>query len=457
MGSYSPYSVNEAEPPKWRPGEDIAAGGFVGMTLFLFLEVNLMIFRAFKKRRGLYFWSMQIGTLGVLMATVGTILKAFCLPSVSAIWPLHTLFILIGWAVYCTAQSLVLYSRLHLVMRNPRIQRYVLYMIVSTIFIFIIPHYVFVWPSYNALDREMSSLWSPREAIAQRYTQMGYTITESIISGLYIWSLVGLLRLKSNVRQRRVMSDLIYVNIVVIALDFLEVGFVYTNQIGISQPVQNFSYILKLRLEFLVLNQLMDVAARGMRRETFGKNRYYHRTNGKDEPAYDNAPIHGAESSPPIGQKDLSKTPGPTTLASSIPLSNSLSPPKSTYQIRRTNRSGSDVQNSGPESETESTSMDYIGIEERQSFSIDRKPLTQKGRDGAGFVDKTPPTFADFTRPSTWPSKNSKFLSFRQRLRSHRGNSDDDEDDEDGIELQLWERRGTAVVELPWFRTKVEV
>lgn len=275
MSSYSPYSINEADPPQWRQGEDIATGSFIGITLYLFVEVNVLIFRAFKRRRGLYFWSMQIGTLGILVETVGIILKYFTLPSNNAIWPLYTLFLAIGWAVYCTAQSLVLYSRLHLVMRNPRIQRYVLYMIVSTVLIFVVPHLVLMWPAYNTSDHEMSSLWSPREAIVQRYTQIGYTITESTISGLYIWSLVRLLRLKSNVRQQRVMSDLIYVNLVVIAFDILEVSFVYTNQLGISQPVQSFSYILKLRLEFVVLNQLMDVAARGMRRETFGKDRYF--------------------------------------------------------------------------------------------------------------------------------------------------------------------------------------
>ena len=271
MGSYSPYSINYSEPPKWRPGEDIAAGAFVGMTLYLFVEVNVVIFRAFKKRQGLYYWSMQIGSLGIFFNTVGIILKHFASPSTDAIWPLYTVLIIFGWGVYATAQSLVLYSRLHLVMRNQRTQRYVLYMIVSTIFIFNVPHLIFCWPAYNTSDHDMSSLWSPREAILERYTQIGYTITESIISGVYIWSLVPLLRLKSNLRQRRVMTDLIYVNVVVITSDILQVALRYTNQVGISLPIQTFSYILKLRLEFFVLNQLMDVAARGMGRGAFGK------------------------------------------------------------------------------------------------------------------------------------------------------------------------------------------
>ena len=196
MSSYSPYSIKLADPPKWRPGEDIAAGAFVGITLFLVVEVNVLIYRAFKKRQGLYFWSMQLGSLGIFISMLGLILKDFGSPRTDAIWPLYTLFTEAGWATYVTAQSLVLYSRLHLVMQNQKIQRYVFWMILSTIFTFILPTIVVAWPAYNTSDHEMSSVWSPRLAIVDRYTQIGYTITESIISGLYIWSLFRLLEIE---------------------------------------------------------------------------------------------------------------------------------------------------------------------------------------------------------------------------------------------------------------------
>ena len=450
MGSFSPYSINEADPPQWRPGEDIAAAAFVGITLYLFVEVNVVIFRAFKKRQGLYFWSMQIGSLGILMESVGIILKYFASPSTNAIWPLYTLLLAIGWGIYTTAQSLVLYSRLHLVMRNRRIQRYVLYMIVSTVFIFVVPHLILMWPAYNTSNHDMSSLWSPREAIVQRYTQLGYTITESIVSGLYIWSLVGLLRLKSNVRQRRVMTDLIYVNVVVIAFDILQVGFVYTNQLGISQPVQSFNYILKLRLEFVVLNQLMDIASRGTRRKTFEKNRYYQVANRRDMPSHDNAPPQDAINSGLINRKDSSKDPAQTTLPSSI------SSPKSTYQVRPANRSASYVQISGPEYESELNSLDHTGTADQKGLNGDSHPLTEPAKLGAGFFSKMPQGSKDSNNQSSGRSKGSKLLAFRRRDRSHPGNSGENEDDEEEIELQMWERGGIAVMDVPWFRSKVE-
>ena len=120
-----------------------------------------------------------------------------------------------------------------------------------------------------------------------RCTQVGFTITEIILNGIYIWSLVEIIRLKSRVlnsgiRQRRVMTDLMYVNVMAICLDTLTVVLVFLNQTGISHPIQTFSYILKFKLEFLVLNQIMAVAARGLRRFSVADRRYYHSfTSGK--------------------------------------------------------------------------------------------------------------------------------------------------------------------------------
>lgn len=459
MGSYSPYSINEAAPPKPRTGEEIASDVFLGISLYLVVEVNVLIFRAFKKRHGLYYWSIQIGALGILMESVGSMLKSFTSPSTNNIWIFYALLMEVGWTAYTTAFSLVLYSRLHLVVRSQRIQRYVFLMILSTIFTFIIPSWVVFWPSSNALDPKMSSKWSPRFAIVIRYTQIGYTITESIISGLYIWSLSRLLKLKFNVRQRRVMADLLCVNVMAIALDITQVTLIYTNQVGIRFHFQNFSYILKFRLEFAVLNQLMDLAARGMR-GSLGESRYHHTVKPKNTSSHDNAPSQEGIDSHLTMKKGFSKNPTQTTLAPSMPLSDSISSPKSTYQVEPTNRSGSDIQTSGQESEPSAKLFDHTGIADQKSFSRNGNSLTQKAKPGAGFFNKLRRTFQDFSHRSSGPSKesgNSKLVAFRRGDRSHRVDSGDNENDEGEFELQMWERRGTAVRNIPWFRSNVEV
>lgn len=63
------------------------------------------------------------------------------------------------------------------------------------------------------------------------------------------------------------MTNLIYVNIIAVRLDVLIMVLEFLNQTGISHSVQTFSYILKLKLEFMVLNQFVAVAAQGFRKK----------------------------------------------------------------------------------------------------------------------------------------------------------------------------------------------
>ena len=271
--SYSPYAVAEAEPPKWTAGEEVAAAAFVGMTFLLVLETNIEILRLFKRRTGLYYWAISIGSWTCAVNALGLILKNLTPGSRSA-WPFYTFLVSVGWAMYTVAQLTILYSRLHLVSESRRLQRAVLLMIVIVSPVIIIADWVVVWPAYNP-NRRLTSEWSPRLAIVERFAQLGFTTVEVAISGIYMYCLTHLLRDKSSVRQRRVMLDLIYVLVVAISLDIINVVLVFLNRIGLSHPIQTFSYALKLRLEFLVLNQLMAVAARGLQRDTFGERRYH--------------------------------------------------------------------------------------------------------------------------------------------------------------------------------------
>ncbi|KAK4690348.1 hypothetical protein P7C71_g6423, partial [Lecanoromycetidae sp. Uapishka_2] len=252
-GKYSVYSVAESSAPQWMHGEDLAAAAIVGVTFWLVLEVQVESLRAFKQWRGLYFWSIQLGVWGTFFDNIGICLKYFA-RDIKHLWPLDTAFIMGGWSVYSTAQLLVLYSRLHLVCRNQKIQRAMLWMPIVALVLFQIPTWVAVWPAYADIPR-VSSVWSPREAIMERFNQLGYTLAEVIISGTYIKCLLELLKTKSSVRQRRVMLDLIYVNIIVVGLDFIEIILIWLNINAIAHPIQTFSYIVKFRLEFVILNQ----------------------------------------------------------------------------------------------------------------------------------------------------------------------------------------------------------
>ncbi|KAL9598163.1 MAG: hypothetical protein Q9219_004660 [cf. Caloplaca sp. 3 TL-2023] len=265
---YSPYVAHEAASPKWNMGEKPAASAFIGMTLLLAPEVNIEVFRTFKRRTGLYYWSITIGSLACGVDAIGIILK-FLTPHTQNVWILYLLLVSIGWATFTVAQLLVLYSRLHLVTEDLRLRRKMLLMICVISPIVIIADWTVLWPAWNTWNQKLSDKWSPYHAIVERSGQLAFTCVELIISGVYIHALGRLLSVKSSVRQRRVMWDLKYVVILGVIFDVINVVLVFVNRIALSHPIQVFTYALKLRL--------MAVATRGLHRKTesFAEKRYH--------------------------------------------------------------------------------------------------------------------------------------------------------------------------------------
>lgn len=271
---YSIYSFEQAHGPKWLPGEDLGAAAFHAMTFLLVVDINIQIHYAFKRATGIYFWAMQVGSIGCFIDAIGTMMH-YLLPDFSRYWALYTFFSTVGWAVYTVAQLTVLYSRLHLVVQNEGVQRMAFWMIVLVSPPLTVADWIVIWPSYNPAG-DISGRWSVAAAVVERICQLGFSVVEVIINITYVVGLLSILRRRPTVRQRRVMLDLTYVNVLTMLLDILNIVLVYVNRVGISHPIQTFSYTLKLRLEFITLNQLMAVAARDVYRQTFENRRYHY-------------------------------------------------------------------------------------------------------------------------------------------------------------------------------------
>ena len=145
---------------------------------------------------------------------------------------------------------------------------------------------------------------------------------------------------------------------------------------------------MKLKLEFVVLNQLMAVAAKGVRRPTFAERRYH-------------------QPSASVGGKDVSG-------ASSKTLRSRLESDGST---------GDSVRELVVPSPTLSKAR---GIS-NDSGTQGRHDDADKGR---------------------WPM-NAKVK--KHRGKGAGGNADEDDEDEE-IGVHMWEKRGNLVMEVPWFK-----
>lgn len=236
------------------------------VALYNVLELNVIIFSVFKTRRGLYFWSFLVATWGIPFYAAGFLLK-FVVGSSTRI--LIVVLISIGWCCMVTGQSVVLYSRLHLVLWNQTYLRFVLAMIIFDAVVCHIPTIVMAAGANTANSTAFINAYSVYEKVQVTI----FFIQELTISALYITETAKLLRYEGSARGRapRVGSfqpHLIFVNAIVIVLDITVLALEYSNFYDIQTSYKAFTYSVKLKLEFSVLNRLVELA-KSARSSTF--------------------------------------------------------------------------------------------------------------------------------------------------------------------------------------------
>ena len=199
---------NHTNPPHSPTAVGLIAA-FCGIAYWTSIELLVLVNLTFKRRTGLYFWSIVITTLGILLQTTGYLLKAF-----ENSWPpvLVTIICKVGWVSNVTGFSLVLWSRLHLIVNDPRVLKLVLCMIIFNAICLHTPIVVFEFCLMSQSIRER--FLYPME-VMERIQQTIFTLQEVIISGLYIYHTARFLNDGFASRTRRVVSLLIAVQIIV--------------------------------------------------------------------------------------------------------------------------------------------------------------------------------------------------------------------------------------------------
>jgi hypothetical protein len=223
------------------------------LACFNVLEIMISTFPTFRRRQGLYFWSMVIATLGTLLHAITGFLRYFAL---APNFPMCVL-ICIGWWAMVTGQSVVLYSRLHLVTSHTHYSRFVLYMIIFNAFAMHIPTTVLFLGSNHGVHNFIAPF-----NIYERVQLTVFSVQETIISALYIWETLTTLRpilILKGERGQRVVISVILINAIAILLDAALLATEYTNNFAIQTSLKPLAYSLKLKMEFTVLNSLVAV------------------------------------------------------------------------------------------------------------------------------------------------------------------------------------------------------
>jgi len=220
------------------------------------LELIVLVYVTFKRRRGLYFWSIIITALGFVLQIAGFLLKFF-----ENKWPrvLVNIIFTIGRVSNVTGFSIVLWSRLHLLVHN----RYYILQTILAIIIFnsIAMHMpTIIFRFYMMSPQYRKQFVHPLE-IMERVQQTVFALQETVISGLYIYYASRFLRSAFAPPRRKVVALrlLIAVQVATILMDGGLTIFDYISLYTLKCAVHPFVYAVKLKMEFIVLNQLLAI------------------------------------------------------------------------------------------------------------------------------------------------------------------------------------------------------
>ncbi|ELR03921.1 hypothetical protein GMDG_06452 [Pseudogymnoascus destructans 20631-21] len=155
-------------------------------------------------------------------------------------------------------QSFVLYSRLHFVVWDKRIPRFVLCMIITNIFLLLVPTTVLTYGSNFSSSQKFLGGY----IIMEKIEIIGVSIQEIIISGLYIYGTREMLKFNLEGENGSILLQLVGINFVFILMDIGLIATQYSNLFTYQTTLKGLIYSIKLKLEFFVLGKLVRIANR---------------------------------------------------------------------------------------------------------------------------------------------------------------------------------------------------
>lgn len=183
-------------------------------------------------------------------------------------WILSTVLGEAGWVGMVTGFSIVLWSRLNIVVEDRRIRNGVLAMILTNGFIWhtalIILQFGLAGATVSGANRnDWLRILNPFER-----TQITvFTVQEFIIFGFYIQATYRILHnrvFRRSDRTRKVMLTLFVVQTVEIMLDIVIITLDLAGYFTLKAVMHSWVYGIKLELEFVILNQLKETAKSGV-------------------------------------------------------------------------------------------------------------------------------------------------------------------------------------------------
>lgn len=223
------------------------------------VELMAMISLTFTRHRGLYYWSLLISSFGIIPYSLGFFLKFDNLTPGNLRW-LSVFLLTIGWYPMITGQSLVLWSRLHLIVsgqRGERILHWTKWMIIVNAIALHIPTTVLTFGSNGDSNTDV---FVSGYNVMEKIQMVGFFLQEIILSAIYIVETAKILKTSLQPNTKRTMYQLITINVVIITMDLGLLGIECASLYILETLVKGVVYSIKLKLEFAILGKLVSFA-----------------------------------------------------------------------------------------------------------------------------------------------------------------------------------------------------
>ncbi|KAK1914745.1 hypothetical protein P3342_010734 [Pyrenophora teres f. teres] len=281
---------------------------FLGLSLYNAIELIVLALVTFQRYQGLYFWSLLVSAGGIIPYSLGFIIKFFrLLDPAQKEGYVAIVLLTVGWWGMVSGQSVVLWTRLHLVTSSRRVLRYTLYMIIID---GIMLHSITTVLTFGSNSKALSSPTLRRfvrgYSIMEKTQMVGFFLQETILSVIYIKETLRLLQLSASVQPqndtvsldnintsetnnthlksanvRRTMYQLLAINILIITMDLALLATEFANLYIIETTLKGVVYSIKLKLEFAVLEKLVQLVRDRAESDFSVNNNNHNNRNGR--------------------------------------------------------------------------------------------------------------------------------------------------------------------------------
>lgn len=210
---------------------------------------------SFQKYGGLYFWAILITTWALCIRAVTFLIKFVTGHQGLAVM----IFYEIGWIGMVSGFSVVLYSRLRILIQNRRILQIMLAVIIINGICLHTATVVVI------LGINTRPTWIAPSLVLERVHIVVFAVQEAVLSCMCTKAAWDQLQapLRPSNNTKLIMRMIIAIQVLVISIDIVVVVFDMEEYYSIKSLIYAFTYAIKLEFEFLALNQLVAISRLG--------------------------------------------------------------------------------------------------------------------------------------------------------------------------------------------------